>query len=180
MANIVTVENQRYLIDVGYGADGPTTPVPLTSNVVVDGLPSQSLRLEHKNMTQHADRKSRVWVYAQKRGLGEWTEIYHFVDVEMFGPDFDVLNHWNMVRSSFAQSVVVQRFIADDKCPRERLTASILLVREVLKLRTEEKEEVIQVLKTEDDRMAILRKYFDITLSQQQRDAICGQDSELK
>lgn len=180
MANVVTIDDHRYLVDVGYGADGPTSPVPLESNLVVDGLPNQTLKLEHKRLSQHKDADSRVWIYSVKRDSGEWTEIYHFLDVEMFGPDFDVLNHWNMVRSSFAQTVVVQRFIADENSPDRKLIGSMLLLREQLKLRTKEKEEVIQTLKTESERIAVLHKHFDIVLDQEQQNAIAGRDNELR
>ena len=59
MANLVKIGNSRYLVDVGYGADGPSRPLPLVSGQVLDGLPGQQLILENKGLPQHTDPGQR-------------------------------------------------------------------------------------------------------------------------
>lgn len=135
MANIITIDTERFLVDVGYGVDGPSCPVPLVSGSTIEGLPGQALKLDYKRLLQHTDPAQRVWVYSQRTKSSEWAEIYHFIDVEMFSADFEILNHYNMLRSYFAQHIVVQRFFADETCPQKSLVGSLLLVRDTLRSR---------------------------------------------
>ena len=85
MANVVSVGEQRYLVDVGYGPDGPCALLPLVSNEIIDGLPTQQMKLEYKSLPQHEDFEHKVWMYSQKRGSEDWQEVYHFSDVGVFG-----------------------------------------------------------------------------------------------
>nr|CBL43325.1 TPA: arylamine N-acetyltransferase 1 [Verticillium albo-atrum] len=67
MANVVTLNNIKYLVDVGYGADGPITPLALIpSHMVVQiGLPDQQLRLEQRTLPQHEDAGQKVSLWAK-------------------------------------------------------------------------------------------------------------------
>ncbi|KAM0330157.1 hypothetical protein ACHAQA_004330 [Verticillium albo-atrum] len=178
MANIVALGSRRYLLDVGCGVDGPSQPLPLLSGEICDGLPRQQLRLEHKVLPQHSDPGQRVWVYAQRRDLGAWDEVYHFADVEFFPLDFEILNHYTVTKSYWAQVVVAQRFDFDDA---KRISSLLFLFGDELKtgagpsanMKLEEK------VKTEQDRVAVLEEYFGVRLAEDERNAIRGHISEI-
>lgn len=179
MANVVNINDRKYLVDVGYGRDGPSRPVPLVPELEVEGLPGQMLKLEHKRLSQHANTDQRVWVYSQLNSGGKWTEVYHFIDVEMFPADFDILNLYNMQHSYFAQHVVAQRFVLDKNSPQKSLVGSILLVRDTLAFYTTEQEATVEHLRTEEERIAALADHFGIHLNTQQREAIYGRNNRL-
>ena len=76
MANIVTIGSSRYLVDVGYGVDGPSCPLPLESGEICIGLPGQQLKLEKKKLAQHTDPDQTVWVYSQRREPEEFSAVF--------------------------------------------------------------------------------------------------------
>jgi arylamine N-acetyltransferase len=181
MANVVTINDKRYFVDVGYGADGPLSPLPLVSGEIQKGLPGRQVMLEYKSLPQHTDRNQRVWVYSHCKAPGVWEEIYHFPDVEFFALDFDVLNHYTMAQGLFSRIVVVQRFIFSTEADRqEDIVGSILLLRDTLKEQSGLMESVIKVLQSEEERLAVLENYFNIVLKADQRQAIKGFESEIK
>lgn len=180
MANIVSVGDTRYLVDVGYGAEGPSQPLPLVSGTSLRALPDQHISLRHENLSQHRDPGQKVWIYATRKDSGPWDDVYHFTETEFFPADFDVLNYYNMSLSSFAKTVVVQRFLLDERTGAEDLCGVLLLVRNQLFLRQNGTQETIQIFKTEEQRLAAFQKYFDILLDQEQVEAIRGASSELK
>ncbi|KUL91139.1 hypothetical protein ZTR_00838 [Talaromyces verruculosus] len=175
MANLVIIDDRKYLVDVGYGADGPTCPLPLESGHISS---SQSFKLDYKHLPQHTDAGQMVWVYSRLKTRDNnttWTEIYHFSEVETFAADLEVLNHWNMARSLFAQAVVVQRFTQTESGE----IRSYVLLRDLLKYRVGETEEVIEVFQNEGQRVKALVKYFQISLTQEEILAIQGTHSAL-
>lgn len=179
MANIVTINNKRYLVDVGYGADGPSTPLPLDSGDIRHGLPSQQLKLEHITLPQHIDSTQKVWVYSQKRGSEDWADIYHFPVVEFFPLDFDILNHHAMTKSLWASTVVAQRFtVSEDGVT---ISGTLLLVRDELKVgnSSPQKMGVIKKMENEEQRLDALKEHFSISLTEEEQRAILGSAVEL-
>ncbi|KAI8679201.1 hypothetical protein NCS57_00197300 [Fusarium keratoplasticum] len=179
MANIVTIDSKKYLVDVGYGADGPCTPLPLDSGDIRDGLPSQQLKLEHRTLPQHLDSTQKVWVYSQKRGSEEWADIYHFPDVEFFPLDFDILNHHAMTKSLWASTVVAQRFTLDEG--DLMISGTLLLVRDELKVgnSSPQKMRVVKKMENEEQRLDALKEHFSVSLTEEEQRAIRGSPVEL-
>ncbi|CAK1367838.1 N-hydroxyarylamine O-acetyltransferase [Cercospora beticola] len=182
MANIVFVEGSKYLIDVGFGADGPTTPLLLQHDNIVDGLRGQDLRLELKTLPQHTDPSQKVWVYFFRCGNDDWKEIYHFSDSEFFLADFHVLNHYNMTIGRFTKLVVAQRFeSAKDLGAAHRLSGSVLLSQNRVERRVPGRPaSVLEHFSSEVERCAAFSEYFALALTQEEEHAIIGTDSELE
>ncbi|KAF4462955.1 amidohydrolase domain containing [Fusarium albosuccineum] len=94
----------------------------------VKGLhPERDSQTGTQNTSPAPRPKPKVWVYAQKRGSEDWADVYHFPDVELFPPDFDVLNHHAMTQSLWSRTVVSQKFVSDDG--GVSLSGTLLLVR---------------------------------------------------
>jgi len=93
MANLVSLQGVRYLVDVGYGAQDATCPVPLQHGFEFDNIPPCRGRLEHRALAQHSDPEQRVWVYLTREGPDEpWKEMYAFTETEFFPEDYEVMN----------------------------------------------------------------------------------------
>ena len=182
MANIVFVGGSKYLVDVGFGADGPSTPLLLQHGNIVEGLRGQDLQLELKTLPQHTDPSQKVWVYSFRCGNDAWKEIYHFSDSEFFPADFDVLNHYNMTIGRFTKLVVAQCFeSASDLGTEGRLSGSVLLSQDRVERRIPGRTaEVLERFSSEHQRCAAFPNYFALALTQEEQDAICGTDSELE
>lgn len=85
MINIVKIEGQRYLVDVGFGHEEPTRPLPLISGHTCQGIGLQSWKLEYMKTTQHTDASQRTWVFSHRDSdEAAWIPGYSFTEIEFF------------------------------------------------------------------------------------------------
>lgn len=195
MVNLVSVSGTRYLVDVGYGAQDATVPVPLRDGVEFDNVPPCRGRLEYRALAQHSDPEQRAWVYSSREGPGEpWKEMYAFAEMEFFREDYEVMNLRTMTAptSFFVQQVMAMRTEVDEG--GKNTVAVVTMFRDYVKRRVSqdhrrvgpdgqllgEQVERLATLNTEEDRVKALEKYFFIKLSPSERRAIKGLPSEIK
>ena len=210
MLNLVRVEGRRYLVDVGFGGDGPCRPILLErrgeGGIVYGGLAPQEMRLEWKSLPKHTDPEQRVWVYSHRENQSaRWVEAYCFTEVEFFAEDFAIMNLATMTlrESYFLQTVLAQRFMLEevveegdledqanggqgtsggtnDGGNRPRAVGVMILHKNLVKRRMADKVEVLAVLDNETDRAAALKKYFKIELGEEELRAIRDLPTELR
>ena len=181
MVNIVTIEGQRYAVDVGFGSNCSIQPIPLQSGVEFDGVLPVRGKLEHRSLAEHSDPSQRVWVYsAREDANAPWKEMYSFLPVEFFPADFEVMNLRTMTspRSFFVKTVLAMRMIRDEATGD--LTGLLILHKDYVKRRVGEKSETLEELKTEEQRVRALEKYFWIVLSPVEQRAIRDLPTELR
>jgi arylamine N-acetyltransferase len=180
MVNIVTIDDQRYLVDVGFGSNGPPRPVPLIHDHEFAGIAPTRGRLQYRNLEEHTDPSQRVWVYsAQESETVPFRDMYNFVTTEFLPGDFEVMNMRTMTapQSFFVQSVMCMGAILDDE--QEHPVGLVILHRDYVKRRLGGKAEIIEKLETEEQRVQALEKYFGIVLSLEEQRGIRGLASEL-
>ncbi|KAK3303734.1 uncharacterized protein B0T15DRAFT_541080 [Chaetomium strumarium] len=185
MVNIVTINGERYLVDVGFGSNGPTHPIPLHDGVEFDGVPPARGRLQYRKLDEHTDPNQRVWLYAVQAADREdsssaWRDMYHFVETEFLPEDFEVMNLATMTapQSFFVQSVMCMCTILDEQ--EERPVGLLILHRDYVKRRVGGEAGIIELFETEEQRVAALKKYFGIVLSAEEKKAIRGLASEIR
>jgi arylamine N-acetyltransferase len=190
MVNIVTINDTRYLVDVSFGADGPTHPIPLTSGYTNKNVSPHELLLEYRGLGQHTDPNQRVWVYSTREPssapadgaeLTSWQERYSFIEIEFFPEDYAVMNLSTMTRptSYFVQTVLASVFLPDEKSGRP--VGVLTLHKDEVKRRNRDGSiEVLEKLQNEEQRVEALEKYFKIALKDSERRAIKGWPTELR
>lgn len=184
MVNLVTIEGKKYLVDVGFGSQEATQPIPLEEGYEVTTIAPTRGRLELKHIEKQAtkdDPRQRLWVWASRRNDGAgWEDMYSFSEAEVFAEDFEVLNYFVMTRpqSPFVQSVIAYRPVLDEETGE--LVAERILNKNVVKEGESGQHRVLETLETEDDRVRALEKYFDIILTEKERTSIQGLITELK
>ncbi|KAK4211527.1 hypothetical protein QBC37DRAFT_12160 [Rhypophila decipiens] len=189
MVNLVTINNKRYLVDVGFGADGPLQPVLLEDNHMIPLIGPAQARLQYKSLEEHTDPSQRVWVYStQETKDAPWTDRYSFVEIEFFPADFEVINlrMSTTPQSFFVQSVMCIRTQLNFE--KNGITSVVILFKDTVKKRFRVSEsgvessqtELLAELKTEDDRAKALDKHFGIVLRPEEQRAIRGLASELR
>jgi arylamine N-acetyltransferase len=180
MLNLVTINDTRYVVDVGFGSNDALHPIPLKDGEF-DLIAPVRGKLEYRALAHHSDPSQRVWVYSvQQSEQAPWEDMYSFVEVEFFPEDFRVMN---MTTSSAPQSFFVQNVM----CMRVLLKEGtdepegvIILHRDYVKRRVGDKVEILQMLETEEDRLKVLQEWFSITLGEDEKAAIRGLPSELR
>lgn len=143
MAILVDIDNERYIVDVGYGPD--VSPVPLklvyparapafgpgaahddlaqtTSVAEYDGIAPQRFKIEYRALRDHTDPRQRSWVVSAKRTPeGEFYDNYAFNEFECFPQDYGVMNWSSNVgtQSFFVKTVIAQRFLSEQELADE-------------------------------------------------------------
>lgn len=185
MVNLVTIEGKKYLVDVGFGAQEATQPIPLQDGYEITTIAPIRGRLELKHIEKQVtkdDPSQRLWVWCSNRGGegAQWKDMYSFSEVEIFPEDFEALSYFIMTRpqSFFNQTVLAYRPVLDEATGE--LVGERILNGNVVKEGASGQDRILETLETEDDRVRALEKYFDIRLTEKERRGIKGLMTELK
>ncbi|GFP60189.1 arylamine N-acetyltransferase 1 [Trichoderma asperellum] len=182
-ANIVTINQQRYLVDVAFGSHGAFTPVPLIDGYEFDNILPRRGKLEFRPIAQSTSPSTQsLWVYStQDVPSTDWTERYCFTETELFRADYEVMNFYcSTVRTGvFVNNVFALRGILNDK--GDGLKGVMTLLQNEVRKRVEDVPglEVVENLTNEEDRVKALKKWFEIPLSKREARAIRGLPTEL-
>lgn len=187
MAMIVKIKDDRYLVDVGFGPSAAFQPIPLVKTSPVNSFPIIGTRrgkLEFTSLDLHTDASQRAWVYStQHNAESEWTQQYAVTEQELAKPDYEVMNHFTSTHPTafFVQNVLIVKVICDnvevdDFEPKQIIT----LFRDRLRFNTPGvSEPKIVVLASEEERVAVIKEQFGITLTRRERESIEGHESAI-
>lgn len=183
------------MLDGGYGGNGPCRPIAVEAGKIVDHVHPAQMRLVYEAIPQHLDRSQKVWICQhQYDENAEWMPIYCFVELEFTPEDMSVSNlaPGTSKTSCFTHKVVAVRFTTEVETyegdfpgsPGEQelegdIDGSITLSHDTLKWRRHGKKTIGLKLENEQERLDALRKYFGITLSDEDKEAIQGTSTEL-
>lgn len=179
MVNLVTIGEQKYLIDVGFGSNGPHQPVPLTRDFEFHNVGDQSGCLRYGPITQHTNKTQPLWQYEIRNGGGDWIPAYCFTETEFIPEDFTMMNYYMSTSrdSWFTFHVVCVRMLLDEA--GENVVGDLTLFNNSLKKRIGATSEVIQILSSDEERVSALDKTFNIHIGPADRDSIRHTISEI-
>lgn len=163
------------MVDVGYGGHGPRCPLPLTNDLVTQNIGTQSVRLI-QDILPGSDQL--VWIYQFRMADDQpWTPGYSFTEIEFFLRDFEVMNFFTSRSADcfLTTNLLVVMFLREG----DRLYGKILLDTDKVKKNTGSKNEVIQCLSTEEERIKGLQEHFGIELTEEEKTGIQGRPSAL-
>lgn len=189
-------DGPRWMIDVCFGGDGPTQPIPLMEGSTIRNMGSQDARLIRDFIPGQISRnpEHKMWQYQTCNGETEpWRTFYSFSDsVEWLPPDFGVVNCFTGVSldSSAVTTMCMVKFLRkpttnceDARAARsqqQEIFGKRMLVNEIVKENMGGKTRVIKVCQSEEERVAALRDWFGVILTDEERLAIKGHMTELK
>ncbi|KAK4448240.1 arylamine N-acetyltransferase, pineal gland isozyme NAT-10 [Podospora aff. communis PSN243] len=180
---------QRYALDVAFGGDGPTFPMPLTEGLVHhNSIGTQEIRYVRgfiPAQTFRGEGAARMWMYQYRNGKDkEWNTFYAFnAEFEFMEPDFRVMSHFTSTSEENPQGVTVLAILflrgkGEDGRPTVR--GKVMMVNGVVKRNLGGRTEVVRVCKTEGERVDALKEWFGIELTEEERESIRGRVSELR
>ncbi|EPQ56963.1 cysteine proteinase [Gloeophyllum trabeum ATCC 11539] len=179
--NIVTLpDGTRYMADVGFGGDGPREPLPLVSGHVTRNIGTQDVRLVYDTIPDVSQRDQKLWIYQYRNAPEQaWRALYCFPDaLEFLDADFAVMNYATShnPESFFTFEILVVKFLRREG----EVYGKVMLVNDVLKRNLRGKTEVVKTCQTEEERVTVLRVYFGIHLSEEEKNGIRGRVTELR
>lgn len=178
MVNLVTIDDLKYLVDVGFGSDSPVRPQPLVSGTVLPHMAPGSTRLQWRNITPNTDPNQRLWICEYRRtDDSDWETKYCFSELEFLPQDYNVMNYYTSTnpRSIFSKTIMVETKILRDN----ELVGNQILLGNNLKWRVHGQKEKEIVLNSEAERLQALEEHWGIKLGQPERDGIRGLSTEL-
>lgn len=199
--NIVTIGDEQYAVDVGFGGNIATVPLRLVTTEAQQLAGTMQARLRHDIILPS---RTKYWIYEFRQGdNANWAAQYCFLDIELLPEDLAVLNLGpSTSRTSFFTQKVVclkftgekdfhHKFTVEDGVAHQTgvngvqgvktdvIDGVLILDGAVLKWRKGGVKQWEVILESEEDRTRALREYFGIDLSVEQREAILGTASAL-
>ncbi|KAK5010731.1 hypothetical protein LTR28_008130 [Elasticomyces elasticus] len=172
MINIVTMQNNRYMVDVGFGSSGPTHPIPLIHNrPTINVPPNQWVRLNYANIPDNTSPDQTLWAFEYRNSENDpWMSNYCFSELEFLPSDYAVMNHFTSTSrtSFFTYSVVCVRMVMED----DRIVGDVTLFNKDIKRRIAGKSEVLMEIASEGDRVNALDRYLGVRLSDAEKSGI--------
>lgn len=181
MVNIVTLSSgQKYMLDVGFGDNGPIQPLLLDSSAAhTQHIAPAEARLVHENIPQNADPNQRLWQYQHRIDPeSQWQTLYCFTELEFLPEDYEIMNFWTSQsqKSWFTYQVVAVKMILEG----EEVVGTLILSGSDVKSRLQGKTEHLRTCKTEEERVQALDDVFGLSLTEEEKRGIGGMVTELK
>ncbi|KAH8671906.1 hypothetical protein BGZ60DRAFT_406140 [Tricladium varicosporioides] len=175
------------MIDVGFGGDGATKPLPMISGHVVQNLGSQEIRLVYSTIPEQINQSQKLWIYQYRNGVDkEWNSFYAFPETEFLAADFEIMNFYTSQKQGATNfqtcTVLIVRFLrgkVEDDEREEGIVGKIMLVNGEVKRNDGGKTSVVKICKNEQERVAALKEYFGIDLTEEEIAGIRGRKVEL-
>jgi arylamine N-acetyltransferase len=177
LVNIVTLETgDKYVVDAGFGGDGPTLPLPLIAHRVHTNLGAQEVRYEYASIPQfRTDHK--FWIYQYRNGQDRpWNSYYCFNETPYLDEDFEILSYFvSHAPSNQTENVLIVRFTREG----EKIVGKRTMENRNVKENTGGKTRMVMQCKDEAERVRAIKEYFDITLLDKEISGIIGTSTQL-
>lgn len=182
MVNIVSIGQNKYHVDVGFGGNGPIVPMPLDkSSHIQPHIAPASARLQYRNIPGNTNPDQRLWVYEHRIDENnDFNMTYCFTELEFLPSDYNMMNYYTSTSpKTFFTRVIVgnKKILSEDG---ETLVGDLILENGSLKWRVHGKKEKEIKLESEEERVKAIEEHFGIKLGQVERDGIKGMPSEIK
>ncbi|KAF7592454.1 N-terminal acetyltransferase [Aspergillus hancockii] len=180
MILLVTIDGQKYNVDVGFGNFSPTSPLPLKENAMAVCMAPAEMRLVKDTPIEFIDRSQKLWIYQVRHSPEkDWIPHYSFSELEFLPQDFAMMNYSTSHRPSswFVQTLVCTRVILDEGTTPIGI---YVLSRNEVKKRLRGETEVVETLAKDEDRVKALAKWFGMHFHEYEVEGIRGLASELK
>ena len=190
IVNIVTLgHGSRWMVDVGFGGDGATKPLPFIEGHVTHNIGTQDIRLTRDFVPSQTERtpERKLWIYQYRNSTEQpWNSFYAFSDLVEFLPaDFNIMNWYTGSNPESFQTftVLIVKFLRrpnKDVPGQEEIYGKRMLVNGTVKENLGGRTKVVQECVTEEERIEALKSWFDIHLTDKEAKSIQGWVSELK
>lgn len=187
--NIVTLsDGTKFSLDVGFGGDGPTTPIALVHDQPKTNLGSQEVRLVRDWIpTQlHRTEATKLWIYEYRNSVDQdWNAFYAFGETEAMEADFHNLNWYTGSHPESFQTFTciivkfLRRPVSEDSEDQE-IFGKRMLVNGVVKENLGGKTKVVEDCSTEEERLEALEKWFGMRFTEEEKAGIEGWGTELR
>ncbi|KAK4551889.1 hypothetical protein LTR86_010790 [Recurvomyces mirabilis] len=194
VVNLATIAEKKYMLDGGFGGNGPTGPVLLAHNAAAPQIAPSEMRLMHEPIPQCLDRGQKVWIYQYRN---DYKTKWCFTETKFLLEDVESMNFAPMrnPQTLFTHKVLCCRFTTANEAlndgrggpdspplpgsPGEfsmegEIDGKITVYHDVLKWWRRGEKLVEIKFPNEAKKVLALRMYFGILISEDEERAILG------
>lgn len=177
------------MLDVGFGGDGATKPLPLISGHVTRNMGTQDIRLVHDHIPQQVDKSehTKLWIYQYRNAVDKpWNSFYAFPEFEFLEADFKIMNWYTGSSPDSFQiyNMLIVKFLRRKKengeSGEEEIYGKRMLVNGTVKENLGGRTQIVQECTTEAERIEALDKWFGMRFTDEEKAAIVGHCTELR
>ncbi|KGQ01687.1 hypothetical protein PAAG_11532 [Paracoccidioides lutzii Pb01] len=165
MILIVTIKGKKYMVDVGFGPNGPTRPVPLEENKPLTSFIPAHVKMIKDNIKPNVDQSQRLWIYqTQPNPESGWRDAFCFYEIEFLPQDYEIMNFWTSThpKSFFTKKLFCTKFLLNKA--EDDIIGTLSLMGIYLKRNINGNVEELASFNSEDERIYALGKWFNVHL----------------
>ncbi|BCS02207.1 arylamine N-acetyltransferase family protein [Aspergillus luchuensis] len=184
MLNLVRLDDEWYVVDVGMGSMGPNLPYPLRDGFETTSIAPRQIRVQLRSIAESYATKSgnsagppKLWCFdvcynPADDTKKDWVPVYCFTETEFLPQDYEVMSWFTSTnpRSFFTRYVTCTKMLMDKD--REVIIGNITLFKGTVRETIGANRKVIKECKTEDERLQALAEIFNVYLTDEEKKAI--------
>ncbi|KYG42312.1 hypothetical protein M433DRAFT_7246 [Acidomyces richmondensis BFW] len=183
MLNIICLDGEWWVVDVGMGAMGPNIPFPLRDGYESVSIAPRKIRLQWRSIPEHyasSDGEAqKLWCYdvchhphEETPTENKWIPAYCFTSTEFLPQDYEMMSWFTSTspKSFFTYVVLCTKMLLSED--EEKIIGDVTMVGDTIRRTIGGRREVLKVLKSEEDRLNALREIFEVGLTTEERDGI--------
>lgn len=187
MLNLVKLDDEWYVVDVGMSAMGPNMPYPLQDGFEAVSIAPRKIRLQLRTIPElagdeeHEDDGPLMWCYdiCYKPGNGpdgedKWIPAYCFTETAFLPQDYEIMSWYTSTspKSFFTHVIMCSRMLMSDD--GEKIVGDVTLFGNVLRRTIAGKREILAEGLDEEEKVRALREYIGIDLTDDERRVVNG------
>lgn len=184
MLNLVRLDDEWYVVDVGMGSMGPNLPFPLRDGLEMTSIAPRLIRLQLRPISEsYATRSAngtgppKMWCFDVCYNLVDdaqkaWVPVYCFTETEFLPQDYEVMSWFTSTnpRSFFTRYVTCTKMLMDED--QEAIVGNITLFQNTVRKTIGADRTVIKECKTEEERLQALAEIFNVHLTDEEKKSI--------
>jgi len=178
MLNLVRLDNEWYVVDVGMGSMGPNLPYPVRDGFETTSIAPRKIRLQLRAIAEsYGTNSNKLWCYdicytPLQNGENKWVPVYCFTETEFLPQDYEMMSWYTSTnkKSFFTRYVTATKMIMDEE--REEIVGNVTLFEGEINESIGSDRRVVKDCKTEDERVDALKELFGIELTEEEKRGI--------
>ena len=182
MLNLVLLDDEWYVVDVGMGAMGPNIPYRLQDGFETTSIAPRRIRLQLRPISEsyatRASSRPNLWCYdacyepAADSEKNVWVPVYCFTETEFLPQDYEVMSWYTSTNKSsfFTRNVLCTKMVMDEG--REEIIGNLTLFDNGLRETIGSNRRFVKECKTEDERVHALSELLGVELTEEERKGI--------
>lgn len=183
MLNLVRLDGEFFVVDVGMGAMGPNIPYPLRDGFETTSIAPRRIRIQSRSIAESYSKERtstpKMWCYDfcyEPAGTADdkWLPVYCFTETEFLPQDYEVMSWFTSTHpnSFFTRNVTCTKMLMDES--KEKIVGNNTLFEGTIRETIGTNRKLLKECTSEAERVQALAEIFDVPLTEEEKNGISG------